>query len=143
MNKIPLLFLLLCQLPALAQDNLKFNQAIRVKFTPTLTVLRSDLDTAGTITVPKDKVWKIESGSIAPEDRAEGQSNELYIDGQLLFYKIGIAHYIVETTNGPFVFNSPPIWLPSGVYTVTYRRNAKYRGLMTIAISGVEYGIAP
>ncbi len=126
-----------------AQGNMQFNQVIRSKFTSS-TNTSGGIVTAGTITVPDNKVWKIESGSIVSTGSfyPEG-AVELFVDTQLLF------SWLVEDMNStkeiaPFVFNSAPIWLPSGNYPITYRQQANAISIpFGIAISALEFNIVP
>lgn len=125
-----------------AQGNMQFNQVIRTKFTVS-SGSSGLLNTVGTISVPQNKVWKIESGSIFHEYNQIDKMEELFVDGQLLFYWIGID-YQSNQINAPFVFNSAPIWLPAGSYPITFRQQPYTTGgPFTIAISALEFNIVP
>jgi len=131
-----------------AQGNMQFNQVVRTKFTVT-SPNPEVLYTAGTITVPQNKVWKIESGSIVLEGSIEqNYTEQLFVDGQLLYCWIGIRannqnYPNNEPINAPYIFNSAPIWLPSGSYPITFRQKPYNNPSFTIAISALEFNIVP
>lgn len=123
---------------AKAQGNLQFNRVVRESFTGT-SATNATADSAivaGTITVPSNKVWKIESGSVVKTPTLNTYFMSLNIDGQMLYYSHGAGSYVV--------FNSPPIWLYEGTYEVTVSNTYTIGSTPFLAkISAIEFNIVP
>jgi hypothetical protein len=110
-----------------AQGNMQFNQVIRIKNTGSIS-LPASINVA-TITVPANKVWKIESAS------AQLYLN-ITIDGQLAFYG--------NANQDAMINPSLPIWLSSGTYQVLLFGTASAGTIAyTTVISGLEFNIVP
>lgn len=132
-------FTLFCKCTS-AQGNLQFNQIVRASYVGSTGPLQySPAVIAGTITVPVNKVWKIESGSVLDSAALNtGKLMCLSVDGQLVY-----AVYNGGGGGGTTSFASPPIWLSSGTYDITVSNNDGYFGnIRFIAkISAIEYNI--
>jgi hypothetical protein len=118
-----------------AQGNLQFNRVINLKYTA---VCSSSVNTnVASITVPADKVWKIESASICQNlpYYSIRDNTSLYIDGQLL----------VQNTNPSnlFIFSSCPIWLSPGTYPlIVSNANTSSFAVLT-SLSIIEFNVVP
>ena len=125
-----ILSLIVLIIGAKAQGNLQFN-AVKRFTNNSLTVANGVNVSAGSITVPADKVWKIESGSCIVTTGSPFLSCALSIGNQLLF------------CGGTF-FQSQPIWLPAGTYSV-FIYNGSGSGTYTFMtnISAIEFNIIP
>jgi len=125
---------------AYAQGNLQFNQIIRTSFIGTSPATQnSPAVIFGTITVPLNKVWKIESGSIMDSAQLNTQKIMcLSVDGQLLY-----SVYNGGGGGGTAFYVSPPIWLGTGTYNITVSNNdGNYPNVICVAkISAIEYNI--
>lgn len=117
-----------------AQGNLQFNQVKRITYSGSPTVNTNT--TISTITVPSNKVWKIESGSIAYTQSglaaALGLNMLLLVDNQMIY-----GYY------GGSLYSSPPIWLPTGTYQVIIGNNNTNATSVQVGISAIEYNIIP
>lgn len=110
-----------------AQGTLQFNQVITESFTGTA----SGVTTIGTITVPVNKVLKVESASFYSGSSPNNTSgNWAKIGSFLLWYYVG---------NGG-IDKRFPIWLKTGTYDVIANRSS---GSVEIAISGIEFNVVP
>lgn len=131
----------LCSQKSFAQGNLQFNQVINYVI-PSQTVLNSGSNAAsisGNLTVPANKVWKIESASY------KGKGNPawtLTLDNYMLFT-------YTQTSGGGQNLYWPtpyPIWLPAGTYNwqSTYYVNGNFFVTFEGAsISIIEFNIVP
>ena len=113
-----------------SQGNLQFNAVKRV--TNSATVVYGGIVSVGSITVPADKVWKIESGSIINTQLAT--NTFLFIDNQILWSLSGANNQILY---------SPPIWLPAGTYSIGLQNSTGGTQSFTTKISAVEFNIIP
>ncbi len=130
-----ILSILVLAIGAKAQWNLQFNAVKRIN--TSIAAAATSLTTAGTLTVPANKVWKIESGSISQATGAYpngGYPSSLYIDNQVLYSAVQV--------NGTNSF-SPPIWLPAGTYFISVYSSASAVQTTWIAISAIEFNIIP
>ena len=127
MKKILTLLAILFSSTMYAQNNLQFNATKYIKFT----IASNEVTKDTTITIPTDKVWKIESVSISY------QMTSLNLDG------VQIA---ANPLNGGVYTPAPntacPIWLPSGTYTVTLK-NYVAAGQGNAFISAIEFNLVP
>jgi hypothetical protein len=114
MKKSILILIFFISLGAKAQGNLQFNQVINYKI-PAQTV-STQMNTGTiqtTVTIPTNKVWKIEAASY----------NGYTIDWSLRIDNYFLIPQNFSAFNGYYTnFVIPvihfPIWLPSGTYTV-------------------------
>ncbi len=127
---------------AKAQGNLQFNAVKR--FTNNSVPIQVNVPaTAGSITVPANKVWKIESGSLSTNDAAYplpvgNYANALMVDNQIIFAGFNGGG------GGSWAIYSPPIWLSAGTYAIVARggySSAIYN--YSVAISAIEFNITP
>jgi len=133
MKKILLLLsILFIALGAKAQGNLQFN-AVKRFSNNSLSVAYGATVSAGSITVPADKVWKIESGSCSTIYGGTVNSSYLSIGDQLLFCQ----------TNAQIFFHSPPIWLPAGTYSILIYNLSGGVATFKTNISAIEFNIIP
>jgi hypothetical protein len=117
-----------------AQGNLQFNEVIRQSFTGFI-VSNAAPVSAGTITVPANKVWKIESGS-AVDIKLYTVPFSLTVDGQLLYSGHDAG------SSMPF-YSSPPIWLSAGTYNVSVALITGFNLNFLAKISALEFNITP
>jgi hypothetical protein len=115
-----------------AQNNMQFNNAIHLKYN-----VASATNIVASVTVPANKVWKVESGSFncsLPFITTQVPTQVgLSIDGQLI-ESIFYAGY-----NSIAVNHSPPIWLPAGTYDIqVFGAN-----ISSVAISILEFNLVP
>jgi hypothetical protein len=133
-----LVFSILFATNCLAQFNLQFNQIKRVKITGNVSSSVNTKQTAGSITVPANKVWKIESGSFATSS-SPYHSSLLLVDDQIL--QVGIYNQPASTT---YNMAHAPIWLPAGTYNIEYLCSLYLSNLSyAITISAIEYNLTP
>jgi len=133
MKKILLLIsILFISLGAKAQGNLQFN-AVKRFSNNSLTVAYGATVSAGSITVPADKVWKIESGSCSTIEGGVVYGSHLSIGNQLLF-----SH-----SNAQVFYHSPPIWLPAGTYSISIYNSSGGAYIFKTNISAIEFNIIP
>lgn len=117
-----------------AQGNLQFNQVIRLSYTGSIASNAAPVS-AGTITVPADKVWKIESGS-AIDTKLFTVPFSLTVDGQLIYS----GHS--SGSSMPF-YASPPIWLSAGTYNVSVALITGFNYNFVAKISALEFNVNP
>ena len=127
-----ILSLIVLIIGAKAQGNLEFN-AVKRFSNNAVTVPTVSNVSAGSITVPANKVWKIESGSSSASSGNATTHCYLSIDGQLLFSYAG---------DGVF-FSSPAIWLPAGTYDVSMYNNWTSSVTYKVKVSAIEFNIIP
>ncbi len=128
MKKISIiLFLLYSFNNCYSQSTLEFNQVIWNTFSGVT-------GTTFTITVPANKVWKIESAGITI--LSGGNASVLRLED------VEIAHNFytstTNTTNSPY--NRFPIWLPTGSYVLSVYNIS---GTAKAFISAIEYNVVP
>ena len=104
-------------------NNLQFNQVIFQEFNTTAGY-DSYFYSAGTITVPSNKVWKITSTGV---NAHSGTANEREMDGKIMI--------------GNHKCSSFPIWLNSGTYPIYLSTNNITFNYIDGSISGVEFNI--
>ena len=104
-------------------NNLQFNQVIFQEFNTTAGYAEY-FYSAGTITVPSNKVWKITSTGV---NAHSGTANEREMDGKIMI--------------GNHKCSSFPIWLNSGTYPIYLSTNNISFDYIDGSISGVEFNI--
>jgi len=119
---------------AKAQGNLQFNQVIRLSYSGTVVTSTTPV-TAGTITVPANKVWKIESGS-ALDSKLTTVAFSLTVDGQLVYNGHSPA------SSMPF-YATQPIWLGAGTYNVSVALVSGSNIAFVARISALEFNVTP
>lgn len=127
-----ILSILFIAIGAKAQGSLQFN-AVKRFSNNSLSVAYGATVSAGSITVPADKVWKIESGSCSTIYGGTVNSSYLSIGDQLLFCQ----------TNAQIFFHSPPIWLPAGTYSISIYNLSGGVATFKTNISAIEFNIIP
>lgn len=138
MKKIAVLSLfLLFAVGMNAQGNLQFNQ---VKYIP-LTVTQSGTslytDATTVITVPANKVWKIESITSCVYNPSINSlsfsvGGRVVIDNRLVFD---------ANTNPVPIF---PYWLPAGTYNIVHKSHSLTNGTTYYgAVSAIEFNVVP
>lgn len=121
-------------LMAKAQGNLQFNQVMRLSYTGTIASNAAPVS-AGSFTVPANKVWKIESGS-AVDSKLFTVQFSLTVDGQLLYSGHSAG------SSMPF-YTSPPMWLSEGTYNVSAALITGSNYSFVAKISALEFNITP
>ncbi len=139
MKKVLVLFLfVLSGTMAKAQGNLQFNQVKFFQLNVIQTSSNGTFDFASVaITVPANKVWKIEAASptsYSPSTGSHSFGGRITLDGNLLsdFYST------------PGQLSHLPFWLPAGSYNLELRSSTStptfyFKG----AISVIEFNIVP
>jgi hypothetical protein len=118
---------------AAAQSNLQFNKPILISYNGLVPSASTPFD-VGTITVPPNKIWKIESGSAIDPLRLYPIQFNLVVDGQLL--------YAGSSTNSTMPYSTPPIWLGEGTYPLSISLSAGVTYNFIANISGIEFNLA-
>jgi hypothetical protein len=116
-----------------SQGNLQFNQVKRFS-NQSLPIAPGTWVSVGSITVPANKVWKIESSSLTIPFAIGFM---LAVDGQTIFTGLN--------SNAEYRMNIlAPIWLPEGTYPVTvFQNSASTTTMDKIKISAIEFNIIP
>jgi hypothetical protein len=134
------LLILIFKIHSFCQGNLQFNRVINYSF-PTTNATGTPPTCGGTIIIPENKVWKIESSGI----KSEGGNSQwaLYIDNYALFsWQVNFGS---NTTNQ--YWQSPyPIWLPSGNFAwkaTFFSNNFSSFSFPGASMSVIEYNIIP
>ncbi|MEY3049641.1 MAG: hypothetical protein RL365_1679 [Bacteroidota bacterium] len=124
---------------SVAQGNLQFNQVILWKLnSQSLYPNNNDYEIQGTLTVPQNKVWRIDAASY----NAATTSYDLTLDNFLLFAR-------KTSSGGGLIYHQDiefPIWLPSGTYNYLARWYCANCGVQTYAgssVSIVEFNVIP
>jgi hypothetical protein len=119
-------------------NNLQFNQAIytNINYSPS-----NQYTTTQNLTVPTNKVWKIESAAAGSNNV---NSNGVLIPGGT----ISVNDIVIFSSPNPVLPNLPnlsnlPLWLPSGNYTLSISTDGGYTGVWKGFISGIEYNVVP
>ncbi len=121
---------------SLAQGNLQFNQVKYMQFSVTQVGTSSYTDATVNITVPANKVWKIEtltSSTYISSNNLLTFSNggRIAIDNRLLFD----ANSNVQVM---------PHWLPPGTYTLSIRSTTLTNGTPFYgSLSAIEFNVVP
>ena len=120
-----------------SQGNLQFNKVWNLKYT--VAAPNNANTTVGTITVPANKVWKIESASISIVAGLNYNSEKvnLYVDGHLLVLGGGTS-----TTNAQ-IYSACPLWLSSGIYPIIVANwvGSPYTTISSLSV--IEFNIIP
>ena len=115
-------------------NNLQFNQAIFQEFIVTVpTNYDERFFSAGTVTVPQGKIWKITSSSAYCTDiNANDKMYEasIKINNHILRFEVGSNQ-------------TSPIWLNSGNYTIWLANGTSLYPKTIGSISGIEFNIVP
>ena len=140
MKKSILILIFFITLGAMAQGNLQFNQVINYTIPAQTVSTQSNTGTIQTtVTVPTNKVWKIEAASY----NAYGSDWSLRIDNYLLIPQ-NFSAFNGYYTNIPIPVIHFPIWLPSGTYTVNAIANGAtsyFINFQGASISILEFNI--
>jgi hypothetical protein len=121
-----ILSLIVLIIGAKAQGNLQFNAVKR--FTNSATVASGANVSVGSITVPADKVWKIESGSC------------LLTNGYIVSVFLSIGNQLLYSGAGSYL---PTIWLPAGSYSISIYNGGAFSYTLMTNISAIEFNIIP
>ena len=129
-----LLFIAMCfvSLNLSAQGNLQFNQVVSSDFSGSYI----NRFTAGSITVPPDKVWKVEHAGFmnyfnSPPVPANGNLDHVAIGNHLVYVPTGTGSADL------------PLWLGPGTYSVTGYLNTGSSQPCQISISVIEFNVVP
>ena len=115
-------------------NNLQFNQAFNYEYSQ-LCSIEDQLYTAGNITVPQNKVWKITHSSV--------YNSDIYsYSASLLIDNIRVTAGRLESTTANHLSNGI-IWLKSGNYTVYLVSTSTINQTIISTISGIEFNITP
>jgi len=116
-----------------SQGNLQFN-AVKRFSNQSLPIAVGTWVSVGSITVPANKVWKIESSSLT--FLTFNGAFMLAVDGQTIFTGLN--------SNAEYKMNIlAPIWLPEGTYPVTVYQTGGIATMDKIKISAIEFNIIP
>jgi hypothetical protein len=129
-----LIFIAICfiSLQLFAQGNLQFNRVVN----ETLTGNFGGYYTAGTITVPAGKVWKIEAASVISLNNTTIGTPDLGGAGSWM----GIGNHPCYYYNAPNIVHLP-LWLSAGTYDVGGKRDTAEP--IRIVISAIEFNVVP
>ena len=120
-------------LSSFAQGNLQFNQVKRIKVTASVSFGSTNPIT--TITVPSNKVWKIESACLT--DPSSGQP----IGG---YSNLSVDNQIICSTNTNTITYCPQlIWLPSGTYNLFVCNGTGSTVSCLAVLNAIEFNIVP
>jgi hypothetical protein len=141
MKKILTLLFLVISYLNYAQGNLQFNRVIN-HVIPSATVSAPGTispSISGSLTIPNNKVWKIESCGYKSATVPEWS---LILDNYVLF---SYANFPGGANNNSYWQPSYPIWLPEGTYNwiakwFNFGAPATFQGA---SISIIEYNIVP
>ena len=135
-----LILFILIQESSFCQGNLQFNRVINYSFPPSNAV-GSPPTCSGSILIPENKVWKIESSGI----KSDGGNTQwtLSVDYYTLFsWQVNFG----SNTNNLYWQSPYPIWLPSGSYiwkATFFSGNFSSFTFPGASISVIEYNIIP
>lgn len=137
MKKI--LFILAITISSLSfgQGNLQFNQVKFIEYTTTTTAYSTT--TAGAITVPAGKVWKVEHANVymvAGYPRTEYGGWSLFIDNTLIYRSKGASNAI-------HLVDSFPLWLPAGTYNIVIGQESANAYNVNSSINAIEFNVVP
>ena len=119
-----------------AQGNLQFNQVVNLEYPATVT--GNTMATIGTITVPANKVWKIEHANITRDAGAYFYSKNIYAS----LYLNNIR--VVSEKHSNMQFADPlPLWLSEGTYSVILSNETSSVFLYIPTISAIEFNVIP
>lgn len=130
-----LIFIAICfiSLQLFAQGNLQFNQVVLTEFSGNY----QNRFTAGSLTVPANKVWKIEHSGFMnyfnspPVPVSLSANDHVAIGNQIVYVPASIGS------------SDLPLWLGPGTYTVTGYINSGSLQPCEISISGIEFNVVP
>ncbi len=142
MKKLILITLLALSGSVFAQGNLQFNAVKYFTFSVTQPNSVVHAEQITNITVPANKVWKIESANssyIVPAANYASIVNggRILIDGRVIW-----EAYSSSST----IFYTPtlPMWLPAGSYTLSMRTSATSNGYQYVgSVTAIEFNIVP
>lgn len=112
-------------------NNLQFNRAFNYDYSQLCSV-EDQLYSAGNITVPQNKVWKITHSSVYQSNRT-GSNATLLIDN----IKVSATRLAANSYNA----SAGIIWLNSGNYTVYLMSTSGNNQDVKATISGIEFNI--
>jgi len=115
-------------------NNMQFNQVKHLTYSVSVNSGNTGWSDITTVTVPANKVWKIESSSLYDAGaNASTDAISLMLDKQLIFKGSQTGGY------SPTSFG--PIWLGAGTYTL--KRHIGLTGTFEAAISILEFNLIP
>ena len=115
-------------------NNLQFNRAFNYEYSQ-LCSFEDQLYSAGNITVPQNKVWKITHSSVYNSD-TYSYSGSLLIDN----IKVTAGRLASSSANE---LSNGIIWIKSGNYTVYLVSTSTSNQTIISTISGIEFNITP
>lgn len=133
MKKLLSIGVLVISLSVSAQGNLQFNQVVLTEFSGNY----QNRFTAGSLTVPANKVWKIEHSGFMnyfnspPVPVSGGTFDHVAIGNQIVYVPASIGS------------SDLPLWLGPGTYTVTGYITSGSLQPCEISISGIEFNVVP
>jgi len=117
-----------------AQGNLQFNRAFDTQLTVTQTSPSTYDEVTLNVTVPANKVWKLEAASCVSYTAS---NNATSTAGYILLDKRMLSSGSTSTFN-------LPVWIPAGTCAFTIKTNSLSTGLVFYGhISGIEFNIVP
>lgn len=120
-----------------AQGNLQFNKVYHLTYQGSSTI-NNGKNLISNIIVPKNKVWKIESGSVLLSSTSSYaiSNSDLIVDKQVL-YGVG------NSGSSSFPVLISPIWLGEGNYIIELNNRNNFSVSFIAAISVLEFNIVP
>ena len=137
MKKLLVILAIAFSSASFAQGNLQFNQVMFLEYTTS--VLGSATTTAGVITVPAGKVWKIEHAnlySVAGYPRTQAGGRSLFINNTLIYRSKG-------PSNAIHLVDSFPLWLPAGTYNIVIGNEQSSTYNINSSINAIEFNVVP
>ena len=114
-------------------NNLEFNRAFNYEYSQ-LCSLEDQLYSAGNITVPQNKVWKITHSSVY-------SSSIISYEGTLFIDNIKVCAGRIEASGASE--KGGILWLKSGNYSVYLMSTSTSNQDIKSTISGIEFNIVP
>ena len=133
-----ILFIAICfvSLKLSAQGNLQFNQVVNPVISGQWT---SNETFFGTITVPANKVWKIESASLMYSNNGGPIVSSAHASG--LHARIGFNR--IHSNQLEFQSSTFPIWLSEGTYDCVLVAGWSTNYQIHLGVSAIEFNVVP
>lgn len=121
-----------------AQGNLQFNAVKYIQMSVTQSGTTVFTETSQVVTVPANKVWKIEMIATTATNNGSANSSSGSNSGMVILDDRIL--YNSNSTNQPAV----PFWLPAGTYTLSFLSNTLSNGHNAYStVSVLEFNVVP
>ena len=137
MKNILLILTIAFSSTSFAQGNLQFNQVIFLEYTSAVPAYSTY--TAGVITVPAGKVWKVEHANVylvSGYPRTEYGGWSLFLNNTLIYRSKGASNAI-------HLVDSFPLWLPAGTYNFVIGNEGSGPDNMNSSLNAIEFNVVP